>query len=133
MAANDGRTLVFPLPWSAHFSPHYKTHWTQRAQADRETRRAACAALRRIAPLLTVPPGHVCDVEFVFIPPNGRAVSKERMAAHMEATRQGFADCMGCNVWHFEQRHRVASVPTPGGEVLVKLRIAPVKGLRGNS
>lgn len=128
MAVNDGRTIVFPLPWSAHFHPQYKTHWTQRAKADRLTRKAAFLALRRVAPLLTVPAGHVCDIEFVFIPPNGRAVAKDRMSDHMEAVRLGFADCLGCNVWHFDQRYRVAKVPTPGGEVLVKLRVCPVKG-----
>lgn len=133
MAVHDGRTIVIPLPWSTHFSPRVQTHWTQRAQADRAARKAAFLALQRVAPTLTVPPGHVCDVEYVFIPPNGRAVAKERLAQHMEALRLGLADFLGCNVWHFEQRHRVAKVPTPGGEVLVKLRICPVKGMAGDS
>lgn len=126
--AADGKTLVFPLPWSAHFSPQFKDHWTQRARADREARKAACQALRQVAPLLTVPPGHVVELEFVFIPPNARAISAERLQARMTATRDGFADFLGCQSWHFYQTHRVAKVPTPGGEVLVKLRVCPIKG-----
>jgi hypothetical protein len=128
MAAGDGKTIVFPLPWSAHFSGTFKNHWTQRAQAEREARKSACLALRRVAPTLTVPPGHIAYVEYVFIRPYLGTLSKKRLIAHMQAMREGFADCLGCHVWHFNESHRVAKVPTPGGEVLVKLRIAPIKG-----
>jgi hypothetical protein len=128
---SNGRTYTFPLPWSDYFSAHFQDHWTQRARADRIARHQARDTLRKIAPTLKVPPGHVCEIEVVFIRPNKRAVSAVRLAERVSALRHGFADALGCEVWHFRHSHRVAKVPTPNGEILVRLAMLPVKGWNG--
>jgi hypothetical protein len=127
------RSYTFPLPWSDYFNANFQDHWTQRARADRIARVQARDALRKLAPTLTVPPGHVVELEFIFIRPNRRAVSAVRLAERVAALRHGFADALGCEVWHFRHSHRVAKVPTPEGEVLVKLALVPVKGWCGEA
>lgn len=121
------QALVIPLAWpSAHLSPNARVHWSKRAKAVREARRAAFLALRLAAPtLIKVPAGHVVEIEFVFVPPNKRRFDDDGLASRMKATRDGIADYLGCDDNCFVQTHRVAKVPTPGGEVLAKLKISP--------
>lgn len=128
--AHHPRLYTFPLPWSLTLYSAFDTHWTQRARADRIARQQARDTLRRLAPTLTVPPGHVVDVEFVFIPPGRRALNAVRLSEHVAMLRCGFADALGCEVWHFYPIHRVSKVPTPNGEVLVRLSVVPIKGFR---
>lgn len=125
---NKPRSITFPLPWSDYFYSVVQDHWTQRARADRLARQQAYDTLRRLAPGLTVPPGHIVVLEIVFIKPNKRAVSAVRLAERVTALRHGFADALGGEVWHFNHSYRVAKVPTPNGEILVKLSMEPVKG-----
>lgn len=117
--------LVIPLAWpSQELSPNARVHWSKRARAVREARRAAYLAMRLAAPKwIKVPHGHLVEIEFVFIPPNRRRFDDDGLAARMKASRDGIADYLGCDDNCFRQSHRVAKVPTPGGEVLVKIRI----------
>lgn len=121
------QALVIPLAWpSPYLSPNARIHWSKRAKATREARRTAYLAMRLAAPkLIKVPHGHVVEIEFVFIPPNRRRFDDDGLASRMKATRDGIADYLGCDDNCFVQTHRVATVPTPGGEVQVKLRISP--------
>lgn len=117
---------VFPLAWpSPDLSPNARCHWARKAKAVKSARKAAFLALRICAPLIKVPPGHVVDLEFVFIPPNRRRFDDDGLAARMKSARDGLADYLQCDDHCFRQSHRVSTVPTPGGEVLVKLRISP--------
>lgn len=120
--------LIFPLAWpSPYLSPNARVHWGKRARAVRDARKAAFLALRIAAPrLIKVPAGHAVELEFVFIPPNRRRFDDDGLAARMKASRDGIADYLGCDDHCFRQTHRVSTVPTPGGEVLVKLRVVPV-------
>ena len=117
-------TLVIPLPWpSPDLSPNARGSWAKRYRASKSARAAALVALRIAAPFLKVPPGHTVHIEYVFIPPNRRRFDDDNLAARMKPTRDGLADYLQCDDHCFVQSHRVAKVPTPGGEVLVKLRI----------
>lgn len=127
-AMKEPQTYVFPLRWSLSICPAFDTHWTQRLKADRLTREQAREVLRRLAPTLTVPIGHVVDVECVFIPPNRRKLSEVRMREQVCAVRSGLADALGCEVWRLYCEHRVAKVFTPRGELLVKVTVVPIKG-----
>lgn len=118
--------IVFRLDWpSPHLSPNARIHWAKRAQATREARKSGLLALRQAAPFLKVPEGHAVELEFVFIPPNRRRFDDDGLASRMKASRDGLADYLQCDDRCFRQSHRVSSVPTPGGEVMVKLRVCP--------
>lgn len=111
MAADTSRKLVFPLPWPAG--------------SYRAARRAAWNKLHQVAPTLKVPPGATVELEFVLIPPGRRRPSADYLEGWLDATQQGFVDYLRCSPDCFSPTQRFASVPTPGGEVLVKLRVVP--------
>ena len=112
------------LSWpSADLSPNARCHWARKAKAVKAARLNSWAALRHSAPLLRVPAGAVVELEFVFIPPNLRRFDDDGLAARMKAARDGIADALGCDDHCFRQTHRLSTVPTPGGKVLVKLRV----------
>lgn len=107
------KQYVFPLPWPVG--------------SMRRARRDAWHKLLQVAPTLRVPAGAALEVEFVFIPPNRRKPSGDWLEAWREATRLGFLDFLRCGGELIVESHRLATVPTPGGEVLVKLRVVPLE------
>lgn len=106
----DGKETIFPLPWPCG--------------SFRAARRDACAKLRQVAPSLRIPPGAFLAVEFVFIPPSGRTRKlNEWLSSWCDATLRGLIDCFHTPGLQIRESRRVAKVPTPGGEVLVKVRV----------
>lgn len=117
---------AFKLPWpSRDLSPNTRIFWAKRAKAVKSARKRAFLQLRLAFPLLKVPDGHLVGLEFVFIPPDRRRYDDDGLAARMKAARDGIADYLQVDDHRFRQTHRVSSVPTPNGEVMVKLTILP--------
>lgn len=117
----------FWLPWpSKSLSPNARVHWGVRAKAVKSARKGAFLLLRQAHPLLTVPDGHLVLIEFVFIPPDRRRYDDDNLVQRMKSARDGIADYLQVDDARFRQSQRVSSVPTPGGQVIVKLRfVAP--------
>lgn len=118
--------VTFWLPWpDKALSPNSRVHWTARAKAVKAARRLAFLILRRDLPTLKVPAGHIVDLEYVFVPPNLRRFDDDGLAARMKASRDGIADFLQVDDNLFRQHHRLSKVPTPGGQVIVKLKFLP--------
>lgn len=118
--------VTFWLPWpDKALSPNARVHWAARAKAVKAARRLSFLTLRRDLPTLKVPEGCIVDLEYVFIPPNLRRYDDDGLAARMKASRDGIADFLQVDDNIFRQHHRLSKVPTPGGQVIVKLRFLP--------
>lgn len=118
--------VQFWLPWpDAALSPNSRFHWAVRARAVKRARKLAYLVMRRDLPTLKVPEGHLVDLEFVFVPPDRRRYDDDGLAARMKSARDGIADFLQVDDNLFRQRHRLSTVPTPGGQVIVKLRFFP--------
>lgn len=116
----------FWLPWpDKALSPNARVHWSRRAKAVKAARKLAFLMIRQAHAVLKVPDGALIDLEFVFVPPDRRRYDDDGLAARMKSARDGIADFLQVDDNRFRQRHRVSSVPTPGGQVIVKLRFLP--------
>lgn len=118
----------FWLPWpDKALSPNARGHWSKRAQAVKAARRLSFLTLRQALPTLRVPDAWLVDLEFVFVPPDRRRYDDDGLAARMKSARDGIADFLQVDDNRFRQRHRISPVPTPGGQVIVKLRFFPAQ------
>lgn len=116
----------FALPWpDKALSPNSRVHWATKAKATKAARRYAFLTMRKYLAVLKVPPDHIVDLEFVFIPPDRRRYDDDGLASRMKATRDGIADFLQVDDSLFRQRHRLSKVPIPCGQVLVKLQFFP--------
>lgn len=106
-------------------SPNTRAHWSKKARATKDARREGWLQARKSVPLLKVPPGHYIAIEWVFVPPNLRRYDDDNLLARMKPHRDGIAQYLGVDDGIFRSSHRVAKVPTPGGQVLVKIQVLP--------
>lgn len=122
------------LPWpDKALSPNARVHWGRKAKATKAARSLAFLMMRRVHPTLRVKEGEVVALEFVFIPPNLRRYDDDGLATRMKAARDGIADYLQVDDHRFRQSHRLSTVPTPGGQVIVKLKILPAAEIAEDS
>lgn len=120
------QTVCLSLGWpSPDLSPNARVHWARKARATKRAKREGWLAARLAVPLLKVPPGYVLLIEWVFVPPNHRRFDDDNLLSRMKPHRDGIAQYLGVDDNVFRSSHRVATVPTPGGCVLVKLQVLP--------
>lgn len=118
-----GEVYGFWLPWPVKaLSPNARVHWGVYAKAAKSARKGAFLMMRQVHPLLKVPDNMVVDLEFVFVPPDRRRYDDDNLVHRMKSARDGIADFLQVDDARFRARHRVSAVPTPGGQVIVKLR-----------
>lgn len=126
--------VTFWLPWPEKaLSPNARVHWATKARAVKAARKLAFLILRRDLPTLKAPEGCIVDIEFVFVPPDLRRYDDDGLAARMKSARDGIADFLQVDDHRFRQHHRLSKVPTPNGQVIVKLRfIEPESGTQAS-
>lgn len=118
--------IVFPLPWPhPDLSPNARVHFQRKARRVKAARRDAFYAVMKAAQGRRAETGGHVELELVFIPPNKRRFDDDGMVARMKSARDGIADYLKIDDYYFKFTHRVSTVPTPGGEVLIKVRLFP--------
>lgn len=111
------------LPWPSYaLSPAAQCSWAAVLGAQKAAKRRAFSMFFKVHPLLKVPPGHLVWLEFVFIPPNRRRLSEDDYKGRVFYACQGVAQYLGIPDERIVVSYRFSPVPTPGGELIAKVR-----------
>lgn len=117
--------LQFEVEWPPkQLSPNARGHWSVKSRYARRYR-AACHARAhnaRIAAGVKLQAGQQLSLSLVFCPPDRRKRDDDNLVAAFKSGRDGIADALGIDDSRFVTTFCIGD-PTPGGSVLVEIRM----------